>query len=248
MKKLLLFGICAVLISCSSKPKSKKYNEQAVEMNKKFNEQTALEDIQAIIKDSSYIISIGESCERIIGEGIRIEDLTYGEIIEYDKKWRPFLQKLWDDKGQEIQKSVSVNCIKKYSWTEESGWKGYPPREFIYYELVAQNNTDDLIKIHDSKLSFISLNGDTIKSFIQYWAGSHIIDCEINKKGDHFISIEAGDKVNLSIAKDLQEGDNTFMNIDLSDLKFTCIHGRCSFPVKPGESYIFKTFEPLKSI
>ena len=70
-KQLLLIGIAAFLFSCSSP------------MDKKFNEETAKDDIEAIKSnlDSTELQLLGGSMIRLKFQDKKLEDMTYSEIL-----------------------------------------------------------------------------------------------------------------------------------------------------------------------
>ena len=83
-KQLLLIGLTAFLFSCSSP------------MDKKFNEETAKEDIEAIKGkiDSTELQLLAGSMIRLKFQDKKLEGMTYSEILEDGKKWKSEQEKI----------------------------------------------------------------------------------------------------------------------------------------------------------
>lgn len=77
-KQILALGLATLLFSCSSP------------MDKKFNEETAEEDMKAVKSelDSTEMKLLAGSMLRLKLQDKKLEDMTYAEILDNGKKWK----------------------------------------------------------------------------------------------------------------------------------------------------------------
>tara|TARA_Y100000385_G_scaffold4475_1_gene4905 strand:+ start:209 stop:874 length:666 start_codon:yes stop_codon:yes gene_type:complete len=204
MKKLLLLiGITAVLFSCTTP------------MEKKYNEKTALKDIQLIKEaiDSTEFNLLAGSVFRLKFEDKKLEEMTYAEILEEGKKWRAeqekieaeqkaLAEKAAKDEAERIKKlteSVIVSCFEK-------GYSEVDYQDYITYKFVILNKSDKAIRAVKGGITFTNLFDEKIKSL------SFVYDKPI----------EAGEQVNWDATTEYNQfmsEDKTLKNKDLKDLK-----------------------------
>ena len=204
MKKLLLLiGITAVLFSCTTP------------MEKKYNEKTALKDIQLIKAaiDSTEFNLLAGSVFRLKFEDKKLEEMTYAEILEEGKKWRAeqekieaeqkaLAEKAAKDEAERIKKlteSVIVSCFEK-------GYSEVDYQDYITYKFVILNKSDKAIRAVKGGITFTNLFDEKIKSL------SFVYDKPI----------EAGEQVNWDATTEYNQfmsEDKTLKNKDLKDLK-----------------------------
>ena len=204
MKKLLLLvGMTAVLFSCSTP------------MEKKYNEKTALKDIQLIKAaiDSIEFNLLAGSVFRLKLEDKKLEEMTYAEILEDGKKWKAkqekieaeqkaLAEKAAKDEAERIKKlteSVIVSCFEK-------GYSEVDYQDYITYKFVILNKSDKAIRAVKGGITFTNLFDEKIKSL------SFVYDKPI----------EAGEQVNWDATTEYNQfmsGDKTLKNKDLKDLK-----------------------------
>lgn len=204
MKKLLLLiGITAVLFSCTTP------------MEKKYNEKTALKDIQLIKEaiDSTEFNLLAGSVFRLKFEDKKLEEMTYAEILEEGKKWRAeqekieaeqkaLAEKAAKDESERIKKlteSVIVSCFEK-------GYSEVDYQDYITYKFVILNKSDKAIRAVKGGITFTNLFDEKIKSL------SFVYDKPI----------EAGEQVNWDANTEYNQfmsEDKTLKNKDLKDLK-----------------------------
>jgi hypothetical protein len=204
MKKLLLLiGITAVLFSCTTP------------MEKKYNEKTALKDIQLIKEaiDSTEFNLLAGSVFRLKFEDKKLEEMTYAEILEEGKKWiaeqekieaeqKALAEKAAKDEAERIKKlteSVIVSCFEK-------GYSEVDYQDYITYKFVILNKSDKAIRAVKGGITFTNLFDEKIKSL------SFVYDKPI----------EAGEQVNWDATTEYNQfmsEDKTLKNKDLKDLK-----------------------------
>ena len=204
MKKLLLLvGMTAVLFSCSTP------------MEKKYNEKTALKDIQLIKAaiDSTEFNLLAGSVFRLKLEDKKLEEMTYAEILEDGKKWKAeqekieaeqkaLAEKAAKDEAERIKKlteSVIVSCFEK-------GYSEVDYQDYITYKFVILNKSEKAIRAVKGDITFTNLFDEKIKSL------SFVYDKPI----------EAGEQVNWDATTEYNQfmsGDKTLKNKDLKDLK-----------------------------
>tara|TARA_B110000046_G_C12836052_1_gene331514 strand:- start:50 stop:715 length:666 start_codon:yes stop_codon:yes gene_type:complete len=204
MKKLLLLvGMTAVLFSCSTP------------MEKKYNEKTALKDIQLIKAaiDSTEFNLLAGSVFRLKLKDKKLEEMTYAEILEDGKKWKAeqekieaeqkaLAEKAAKDEAERIKKlteSVIVSCFEK-------GYSEVDYQDYITYKFVILNKSDKAIRAVKGGITFTNLFDEKIKSL------SFVYDKPI----------EAGEQVNWDATTEYNQfmsGDKTLKNKDLKDLK-----------------------------
>jgi len=204
MKKLLLLiGITAVLFSCTTP------------MEKKYNEKTALKDIQLIKEaiDSTEFNLLAGSVFRLKFEDKKLEEMTYAEILEEGKKWRAeqekieaeqkaLAEKAAKDEAERIKKlteSVIVSCFEK-------GYSEVDYQDYITYKFVILNKSVKAIRAVKGGITFTNLFDEKIKSL------SFVYDKPI----------EAGEQVNWDATTEYNQfmsEDKTLKNKDLKDLK-----------------------------
>ena len=204
MKKLLLLiGITAVLFSCTTP------------MEKKYNEKTALKDIQLIKAaiDSTEFNLLAGSVFRLKLKDKKLEEMTYAEILEDGKKWKAeqekieaeqkaLAEKAAKDEAERIKKlteSVIVSCFEK-------GYSEVDYQDYITYKFVILNKSDKAIRAVKGDITFTNLFDEKIKSL------SFVYDKPI----------EAGEQVNWDATTEYNQfmsEDKTLKNKDLKDLK-----------------------------
>ena len=204
MKKLLLLvGMTAVLFSCSTP------------MEKKYNEKTALKDIQLIKAaiDSIEFNLLAGSVFRLKLKDKKLEEMTYAEILEDGKKWKAeqekieaeqkaLAEKAAKDEAERIKKlteSVIVSCFEK-------GYSEVDYQDYITYKFVILNKSEKAIRAVKGGITFTNLFDEKIKSL------SFVYDKPI----------EAGEQVNWDATTEYNQfmsGDKTLKNKDLKDLK-----------------------------
>jgi hypothetical protein len=204
MKKQLLISVLAVLLFSCSSP-----------LDKKFNEETAQEDIKAIKSEigSTELNLLAGSMIRLEFQGRNLEEMTYAEILEDGKKWKAEQEKIeaeqkaLAEKGakkeaeriKKLRKAVIVSCVEK-DYTEVDY------QDYIIYKFVIQNKSDKAIRAVKGRITFTNLFDDEIKS--------------LNFVYDQ--PIPAGKEVNWNATSDYNQfmgEDKALKNKDLKDLK-----------------------------
>ena len=202
-KQLLLFGLAALLFSCSSP------------LDKKFNEDTAEEDIKAIKSelDSTELKLLAGSMIRLKFQDKKLEDMTYAEILEDGKKWKAEQEKIEAEQKalaekaakeeaeriKRLNQAVMVSCFEK-------GFTEVDYQDYITYKFVIQNKSDKNIRAIKGGITFTNLFDEEIKS--------------LNFVYDQ--PILAGKEVNWNAQTDynqFMDDDKTLRNKDLKDLK-----------------------------
>jgi len=200
---LLTIGISAIIFSCSSP------------MAKKYNEETAKDDIAAIKEklDTTEIQLLAGTMFRLKLQDKKMEDMTYAEILEDGKKWKAEQEKIEAEQKalaekakkeeeariKKLTESVIVSCFEK-SFAE------YDYQEYITYKFVIQNKSDKEIRAVKGSISFTNLFDDEIKSL------SFVYDQPIG----------AGKEVNWNAQTDynqFMDDDVSLKNKDLKDIK-----------------------------
>lgn len=202
-KQILLLGLAALLFSCTSP------------MNKKYNEETAAEDIKTIQSelDSSEVKLILGSMFRLKLQDKKLQEMTYAEILDDGKKWKAekekkeaeqkaLAEKAAKEEAERIQKlteAVIVSCFEK-------GFTKIDYQDYITYKFVIQNKSDKAIRAVKGEITFTNLFDEEIKS--------------LNFVYDQ--PIPAGQEVNWNASTDynqFMDDDKTLKNKDLEDLK-----------------------------
>jgi hypothetical protein len=202
-KGILLIGIVTLLISCSSP------------MDKKFNEKTAKEDIEAIKEkiDTTEFQLLAGSMMRLKFKGEKIEEMTYSEILENGKNWKIEQKKIEAEqkalaekaareeaeKFKRLNEAVVVSCFEK-------GYTKYDYEDYITYKFVIKNKSDKKIRAVKGGITFTNLFDDEISSL------NFVYDKPI----------EAGKEVNWNATTDynqFKDEDKALKNKDLKDLK-----------------------------
>ena len=202
-KQLLLIGITAILFSCSSP------------MDKKFNEETAKEDIEAIKGkiDSTELQLLAGSMIRLKFQDKELEEMTYGEILDDGKKWKAEQEKIEAEQKALAEKAAKAEAerIKKLSEAVivscfEKGYTEVDYQDYITYKFVVQNKSDKAIRAVKGGITFTNLFDEEIKSL------NFVYDKPI----------EAGKEVNWNARTNYNQfmnEDQTLKNKDLKDLK-----------------------------
>jgi hypothetical protein len=202
-KGILFIGIVTLLISCSSP------------MDKKFNEKTAKEDIEAIKEkiDTTEFQLLAGSMMRLKFKGEKIEEMTYSEILENGKNWKIEQEKIEAEqkalaekaareeaeKFKRLNEAVVVSCFEK-------GYTKYDYEDYITYKFVIKNKSDKKIRAVKGGITFTNLFDDEISSL------NFVYDKPI----------EAGKEVNWNATTDynqFKDEDKALKNKDLKDLK-----------------------------
>tara|TARA_R110000744_G_scaffold104622_2_gene200287 strand:- start:171 stop:836 length:666 start_codon:yes stop_codon:yes gene_type:complete len=202
-KQLLLIGLAALLFSCSSP------------LDKKFNEDTAEEDIKAIKSeiDSTELKLLAGSMFRLKLQDKKLEDMTYAEILEDGKKWKAEQEKIEAEQKalaekaakeeaeriKRLNQAVMVSCFEK-------GYTEVDYQDYITYKFVIQNKSEKNIRAIKGGITFTNLFDEEIKS--------------LNFVYDQ--PIPAGQEVNWNATTDynqFMDEDQALKNKDLKDLK-----------------------------
>lgn len=202
-KQLLLIGITAILFSCSSP------------MDKKFNEETAEEDIEAIKGkiDSTELQLLAGSMIRLKFQDKELEEMTYGEILDDGKKWKAEQEKIEAEQKDLAEKAAKAEAERIKKLTEavivscfEKGYTEVDYQDYITYKFVVQNKSDKAIRAVKGGITFTNLFDEEIKSL------NFVYDKPI----------EAGKEVNWNARTNYNQfmnEDQTLKNKDLKDLK-----------------------------
>jgi len=200
---LLLIALSALLFSCSSP------------MEKKFNEETAKDDIAAIKSelDSADLKLLAGSMMRLKIQDKKLEDMTYAEILADGKSWlaekekkeaeqKALAEKAAKEEAERVKKlsdAVMVSCFEK-------GFKEATYDAYITYKFVIHNKSTSNIRAIKGKITFTDLFDEEVKS--------------LNFVYDQ--PIEAGQQVNWDANTDynqFMDKDKALRNKDLKDLK-----------------------------
>ena len=202
-KQLLLIGITAILFSCSSP------------MDKKFNKETAEEDIEAIKGkiDSTELQLLAGSMIRLKFQDKELEEMTYGEILDDGKKWKAEQEKIEAEQKALAEKAAKAEAERIKKLTEavivscfEKGYTEVDYQDYITYKFVVQNKSDKAIRAVKGGITFTNLFDEEIKSL------NFVYDKPI----------EAGKEVNWNATTNYNQfmnEDQTLKNKDLKDLK-----------------------------
>ncbi|CAZ94354.1 hypothetical protein [Zobellia galactanivorans] len=202
-KKLLLIAMVALMFSCSSP------------LDKKFNEETAKEDIQTIKDkiDSTELQLLAGSMIRLKFQDKKLEDMTYAEILEDGKKWKAEQEKIEAEQKALAEKAAREEAKRIKKLTEavivscfEKGYTEVDYQDYITYKFVIQNKSDKAIRAVKGGITFTNLFDEEIKS--------------LNFVYDQ--PIPAGQEVNWNATTDynqFMDDDKTLKNKDLKDLK-----------------------------
>ena len=199
---LLFLGIMLVT-SCSSP------------MDKKYNQETAGEDIVAIRSelDSTKIKLLAGSIIRLKLQDKNLEEMTYAEILKEGEKWKEekekkeaeqkaLAKKAAKEEAERVKKlaeAVTVSCFEK-------GFTDYNYEDYITYKFVIKNKSDKKIRAVKGGITFTNLFDDEISS--------------LNFVYDQ--PIEAGKEITWNAQTDynqFKDEDKTLRNKDLKDLK-----------------------------
>lgn len=202
-KQLLLIGITAFLFSCSSP------------MDKKFNEETAKEDIAAIKSklDSTDLQLLAGSMIRLKFQDKKLEEMTYAEILENGKKWKAEQEKVEAEQKALAEKAAKEEAERKKRLNEavmvscyEKGFTKYDYEDYITYKFVIKNKSEKQIRAVKGGITFTNLFDDKISS--------------LNFVYDQ--PIEAGKEVTWNATTDynqFKDEDQALKNKELKDLK-----------------------------
>ncbi|MBN4047347.1 hypothetical protein JYU05_02280 [bacterium AH-315-P13] len=203
MKKLNYIIISILIFSCSSP------------MNKKFNEETAKDDLAKItVKlDSTEIGLLAGTMLRLKLQEENLEKMTYSEILDKGKEWKKeqdkidaeqkaLAQKALKEEQERIKRlteSVLVSCYSK-------GYSEVDYQDYITYKFVIQNKSNKNIRAIKGGITFTNIFDEEITS--------------LNFVYDK--SIEAGEEVTWNATTEYNQfksEDKTLKNKDLKDLK-----------------------------
>jgi len=202
-KQLILIGIAALFMSCNSP------------LDKKFNEETAKEDLEAIESklDTAEFQLLAGSMLRLKLQEKELENMTYSEILEDGKEWKKEQEKIEAEQQalaekaakeeaeriKRLNQSVMVSCYQK-------GFSEGDYEDYITYKFVIQNKSDKNVRAVKGDITFTNLFDDEIKSL------SFVYDQPI----------PAGQEVNWNATTDynrFMDEDQALKNKDLKDLK-----------------------------
>jgi hypothetical protein len=184
-------------------------------MDKKFNEKTAKDDLEAIKSnlDSTELQLLGGSMIRLKFQDKKLEDMTYSEILEDGKKWKAEQEKIEAEQKALAEKAAKEEAERIKKLTEavivscfEKGYAEVDYQDYITYKFVIQNKSDKTIRAVKGGITFTNLFDEEIKS--------------LNFVYDQ--PIEAGKQVNCNATTDynqFMDEDQTLKNKDLKDLK-----------------------------
>ncbi|PWK18574.1 hypothetical protein [Xanthomarina spongicola] len=203
MKHIYIVIIASVIFSCSSP------------MNKKFNEETAKDDIERIKTklDSTELMLLAGTMIRLKLQDETLETMTYSEILEKGKLWKIEQEKIEaeqrelaakalkieNDRIRRLSESIIVSCFSK-------GFTKYDYEDYITYKFVIQNKTDRKIRAIKGSITFNNLFDETIKS--------------LNLVYDQ--SIDPGMEVTYNAQTDYNQftdSDKALKNKELKDMK-----------------------------
>lgn len=204
MKKIyFLIGILIFLQACNSP------------LDKKFNEDTAKEDLKAIEKelDSTELEILAGSLLMLKLQDKKLEEYTYSEILNEGKAWKEeqakkeaeqkaLAAKAAQEEQQRIKRlteAVIVTCFDK-------GYTEVDYEDYITYKFAIQNKSDKSIRALKGSITFTNLFDEEIKS--------------LNFVYDQPIS--AGQKITWNATTDYNQfmnEDQTLKNKQLKDLK-----------------------------
>ena len=202
-KQILLLGVATLLISCSSP------------MNKKFNQETAAEDIKDIRSelDSTEIKLLAGSIFRLKLQDKKLEGMTYAEILEDGKEWKAEQERKEAEQKALAEKAAKEEAERLKKLTEavvvscfEKGFTEYNYEDYITYKFVIKNKSDKDIRAVKGGITFTNLFDEEISS--------------LNFVYDQ--PIEAGIEVKWNAQTDYNQfldKDKTLRNKDLKDLK-----------------------------
>lgn len=202
-KQILILGLATLLFSCSSP------------MDKKFNEETAEEDIKAVKSelDSTEMKLLAGSMFRLKLQDKKLEEMTYAEILEDGKKWKAEQEKKEAEQKALAERAAKEEAERIKKLTEavivscfEKGYAEVDYQDYITYKFVIQNKSDKAIRAVKGGITFTNLFDEEIKS--------------LNFVYDQ--PIEAGKQVNWNATTDynqFMDEDQTLKNKDLKDLK-----------------------------
>lgn len=203
--QLFFFTVCisAILFSCSSP------------LDKKYNDETAKEDIEAIKEniDSTDVKLLARSMMRLKIQDKNLKEMTYSEILEKGKKWKTEQdkilaeQKALADKARKeemerrkrLSQAVTVSCFEK-------GYLEVDYEEYITYKFAIQNKSEKDIRAIKGQITFTNLFDDEIQSL------SFVYDQPI--KAESEITYNATTDYNQ-----FKDEDQTLKNKDLENLK-----------------------------
>ena len=202
-KKIVIIGVSIFLFSCSSP------------LDKKFSEETAKEDIEAIKSklDSTELQLLAGSMIRLKFQDKKLEDMTYSEILEDGKKWKAEQEKIEAEQKALAEKAAKEEAEKFKRLNEavvvscyEKGYAKYDYEDYITYKFVIKNKSDKNIRAVKGGITFTNLFDDEISS--------------LNFVYDQ--PIEAGKEVTWNATTDynqFKDEDKTLKNKELKDLK-----------------------------
>lgn len=202
-KQLLLIVTTVLLFSCSSP------------LDKKFNEETAKEDIEAIKSkiDSTELKLLAGSMIRLKFQDKKLENMTYAEILDQGKKWKTEQEKIEAEQKALAEKASKEEAARIKKLTEavivscfEKGYTEVDYEDYITYKFVIQNKSEKVIRAVKGGITFTNLFDEEIKS--------------LNFVYDQ--SIPIGQEVTWNANTDynqFMDDDKTLKNKDLKDLK-----------------------------
>jgi hypothetical protein len=184
-------------------------------MDKKFNEETAKEDIKAIKSkiDSTELQLLAGSMIRLKFQDKKLEEMTYGEILEDGKKWKAEQEKKEAEQKALAEKAAKEEAERIKKLTEavivscfEKGFTKYNYEDYITYKFVIKNKSDKNIRAVKGGITFTNLFDEKISS--------------LNFVYDQ--PIEAGTEITWDAQTDynqFKDEDKTLRNKDLKDIK-----------------------------
>jgi len=202
-RQLIAIGISFMLFSCSSP------------MDKKFNEETAKEDIEAIKSklDSTEMGLLAGTMFRLKLQDKKLEDMTYAEILDDGKKWKAEQAKIEAEQKALAEKALKEEQARIKKLTEsvlvscfEKGYSEVDYQDYITYKFVIQNKSDKKIRAVKGGITFTNLFDEEIKS--------------LNFVYDQ--PIEAGKEVTWNATTEYNQfmsEDKTLKNKSLKDIK-----------------------------
>ncbi|MGM0636563.1 MAG: hypothetical protein ACQESK_10900 [Bacteroidota bacterium] len=203
-KQLVCIGLTIGLLFACSSPLEKKYNEE-----------TAKEDIQAIQSelDSTEWKLLTGTLLRLQFQDKELEEMTYAEILEDGKKWKAEKEKREAEQKalaakaakeeaeriKRLNESVTVTCFEK-------GFAQYDFDDYITYKFAIQNKSDKKIRALKGEIAFTNLFDEEISAM------NFVYDQPIDAQTK--VTWNAQTDYNQFISE-----DKTLKNKELKDLK-----------------------------
>ncbi|MFD2890883.1 hypothetical protein ACFS5J_02525 [Flavobacterium chuncheonense] len=201
--KVLFIVVITSLLSCSSP------------IDKKFNEETVKEDIEAIKGriDSTDLQLLMGSIISLKFQEKKLEDMTYADILDNGKKLKEEQDKFEAEQKIIAEEAAKKEAIRLQRLNEvimvscfEKGFAKYDYEDYITYKFVIKNKSNKNVRALKGNITFTNLFDDEISS--------------LNFVYDE--SIEAGTTATWNAQTDynqFKDEDQLLKNKELKDLK-----------------------------